>query len=51
MMPLTVITSFYGMNLDYLPGANSSSFVWYLTLGMITLVGGMLLFFRYRRWI
>ena len=37
MMPLTVITSFYGMNLDYLPGANSSSFVWYLTLGMITL--------------
>ncbi|HCF51318.1 MAG TPA: hypothetical protein DER60_13615, partial [Syntrophomonas sp.] len=51
MMPLTVITSFYGMNLNYLPGAGSDSFVWVLTLGMITLVGGMLMFFRYRRWI
>lgn len=51
MMPLTVITSFYGMNLNYLPGAGSSSFVWILILGMIALVGGMLRFFRYRRWI
>ncbi len=51
MMPLTVITSFYGMNLNYLPGVDSDYFVWVLTLGMITLVGGMLAFFRYRRWI
>lgn len=51
MMPLTVITSFYGMNLIYLPGAALHSFVWYLILGMGVLVTSMLLFFRYRRWI
>lgn len=51
MMPLTVITSFYGMNLENLPGAENPSYVWFLTLGMITLVGSMLAFFRYRRWI
>lgn len=50
MMPLTVITGFFGMNVA-LPGANNPYSVWFITLGMASLVTAMLIFFRYRKWI
>lgn len=50
MMPLTVITGFFGMNVT-LPGSSNPYFVWYITVGMFALVTGMLVFFRYRKWI
>jgi len=50
MMPLTVITGFFGMNVD-IPGAKSPYYYFYILLGMFTLAICMLGFFRYRRWI
>lgn len=50
MMPLTVITGFYGMNVS-LPGENNPDAVWFILLGMLMLSGGMLAFFRYRKWL
>ncbi|MGR6836092.1 magnesium/cobalt transporter CorA [Syntrophomonas erecta] len=50
MMPLTVITGFYGMNVA-LPGESNPHSVWYILAGMVALAASMLGFFRYRRWI
>jgi magnesium transporter len=51
MMPLTVITGFFGMNVK-LPGEGNNPYtMWYILLGMITLSISMLGFFRYRRWV
>lgn len=50
MMPLTVITGFFGMNVP-LPGENNPHALWYIAGGMFVLVLGMLSFFRSRRWI
>jgi len=50
MMPLTLITGFFGMNVD-LPWANSPYFVWYLLAVMLMLVSGMIFFFTHRKWI
>ncbi len=54
MLPLTLLTSFYGMNIP-LPG--QSDFLmrdepfWILTLAMILLVIGLLFYFRRRGWL
>lgn len=50
MMPLTVITGFYGMNVD-LPGQNNPLSVWYILAGMIALSCSMLLSFRLKKWL
>lgn len=50
MMPLTVITGFFGMNVSF-PGSNSPYAVWYILLGMAALSMSMLGFFRYRKWL
>ena len=54
MMPLTVITGFFGMNVN-LPGGGQAGGHWYSVYlilgGMLALSLGMLRFFRYRRWI
>jgi magnesium transporter len=50
MLPLSVITGMYGMNID-LPGQGSpGAFATILGI-MLTVVGGMLFFFRRRHWI
>ncbi len=50
MMPLTVITGFFGMNVDF-PGREHPHAVWYILLGMFTLSLSMLSFFRFRKWV
>ncbi len=50
MMPLTVITGFFGMNVDF-PGRDHPNAVWYILLGMIVLSLSMLGFFRSRKWV
>lgn len=50
MMPLTVITGFFGMNV-FIPGQNYHYIVWAILLSMLGLAGGMLLYFRHRKWI
>ena len=51
-MPLTFITGLYGMNVD-LPhfGLGATRFFWVLLSFMLAISGGMLAFFRVRRWI
>jgi magnesium transporter len=50
--PLTVITGMFGMNvhLPMLPGSDLVQFWWVIAL-MVVSVGGMLFFFRRKRWI
>ncbi|HWP98814.1 MAG TPA: magnesium/cobalt transporter CorA [Syntrophomonadaceae bacterium] len=50
MMPLTVITGFYGMNVN-LPGMHNPWASFSILGGMMLLSLGMLVFFRRRRWI
>jgi magnesium transporter len=50
MMPLTVITGFFGMNV-YFPGMENPFMVWFILMGMFSLSLSMLGFFRYRKWI
>jgi magnesium transporter len=51
-LPLTVLTGMWGMNvpLPPLPGGEHAQF-WWLAGVMAAIVGGMLLFFRRKRWI
>ena len=50
MLPLTVITGLFGMNVDY-PGEGGSLAFWVILGGMVAVVTGMVAFFRYKRWI
>jgi magnesium transporter len=51
-MPLTVFTGMYGMNvpLPHLPGGPEAQFWWILGI-MVAMSGGMLAYFRQKRWI
>ncbi|MGE0058972.1 MAG: magnesium/cobalt transporter CorA [Dehalococcoidia bacterium] len=50
-LPLTLIASIFGTNLDYSSvGVESThGFIW-MILAMVVLAGGMILYFRYRDW-
>lgn len=50
MMPLSLIAGVYGMNFEVLPGQKSPAGFW-ITVGTMCLIaGGMLVYFRRRRW-
>ncbi|HEY7462441.1 MAG TPA: magnesium/cobalt transporter CorA [Gemmatimonadota bacterium] len=51
ILPLTLITGWYGMNVVNLPLANDPNGVWYVTGGMAALTLGLLIYFRTRGWI
>jgi magnesium transporter len=50
-LPLTVITSFFGMNFEAIPGLHSVWGFWLTVVFMFTVVFGLLYVFRRRRWI
>lgn len=50
MMPLTVITGFFGMNVEF-PGREHPYTIWFILLGMFALSLSMLGFFRHRKWV
>ena len=50
MMPLTLVASFYGMNIN-LPGGDHDITFIIILLVMFVAIAGMLLFFRRRHWI
>ena len=50
MMPLTVITSLFGMNVAF-PGRDNPAMIWAILLFMLALSLSMLGFFRHRKWI
>ncbi|MBI2334978.1 magnesium transporter CorA family protein [Candidatus Daviesbacteria bacterium] len=50
MLPLTLLTGVYGMNVAGLPGAEISGILIVLSLIMVIIAASMFLFFRIRRW-
>jgi magnesium transporter len=50
MLPLTVITGFFGMNVHF-PGYQSSTAFWAILGGMAVALIGLIGFFRYKRWL
>ena len=50
MLPLTVITSLFGMNVHF-PGYGTHAAFWIILAVMVVSLGGMIGFFRYKRWI
>jgi magnesium transporter len=50
LLPLTVITGFFGMNLSF-PGYGTAWAFWGAFAGMVVILMGMLAFFRYKRWL
>jgi len=49
ILPLTLISGIFGMNVHF-PGFETAWFFWFILGLMVTLVGGMVTFFRYKRW-
>jgi len=49
LLPLTLIASVFGMNVLF-PGEGTHTAFWVIIVSMITTLGGMLAFFRYKRW-
>jgi magnesium transporter len=50
ILPLTLVASVFGMNVDFPFAADTGAF-WGILLGMVLLLGGMLGFFRFRGWL
>lgn len=51
MLPLTLVTGYFGMNFEYMPFLKDPNGVWYTTGGLIVMALTMLAYFRYRKWI
>ena len=50
LLPLTLIASVFGMNVAY-PGEGTSGAFWVIIATMIVMIGAMLGFFRWKRWL
>jgi magnesium transporter len=50
LLPLTVITGFFGMNLRF-PGYETVWAFWVVFAAMVVSLAGLLSFFRYKRWV
>jgi magnesium transporter len=50
MLPLTLITGLFGMNVG-VPWEGQISGFWYVTMGIVVALGGMLSVFRFWRWL
>jgi len=51
MLPLTVITGIYGMNFDFMPEVNWRYGYLYALGLMVVVTGGLIYFFRKRKWL
>jgi magnesium transporter len=50
LLPLTLIASIFGMNVDF-PGFGTAAAFWAIVAVMVVALGGLLGFFRWKRWI
>ncbi|HTJ07159.1 MAG TPA: CorA family divalent cation transporter, partial [Caldimonas sp.] len=50
VLPLTLVASVWGMNVG-VPGQGSHEAFWIIIAFMVALLGGMLAFFRSRKWL
>jgi len=51
MLPLTLITGFFGMNFSYIPLAQRPYGIWYVTASLFIIAGAMLWYFRRKGWL
>lgn len=51
MLPLTLVTGYFGMNFEYLPLLKNPNGIWYATAGMLVITVSMLAFFKLRKWL
>jgi magnesium transporter len=51
MLPLTLLTGYFGMNFESMPLLKNPHGVWYLTIGMALISIAMLIYFKYKKWI
>jgi len=51
MLPLSLVAGIYGMNLNLWPATENENGFWIVLAAMIALGGGLLLFFRRKKWL
>jgi magnesium transporter len=51
MLPLTLITGYFGMNFEYIPLLKDPNGIWYTTAVMLIVAVSMLGFFKYKKWL
>jgi len=51
MLPLTLVTGYYGMNFENFPLIKNPNGLWYVTGALVIITLGMLAFFKLRKWI
>jgi magnesium transporter len=50
LLPLTLITGIFGMNVQF-PGYGTTWAFWGIFAGMVATLSALLAFFRYKRWL
>jgi magnesium transporter len=50
ILPLTFLTGLFGMNVNF-PGFGSVAAFWIILSFFVAVIGGMLGFFRWKRWL
>src|SRR5712691_1200525 len=50
LLPLTLISGIFGMNVDF-PGYGTHAAFWIIVVGMVAMLGVLLGFFKYKRWL
>jgi magnesium transporter len=51
MLPLTLMTGYFGMNFEYMPLLKDPNGIWYTTVAMLVTALAMLAFFKYKKWL
>jgi magnesium transporter len=51
MLPLTLVTGYFGMNFEYIPLLKDPNGIWYTTGGLLAITLGMLAYFKAKKWI
>jgi len=51
MLPLALVTGYFGMNFEYMPLIKDPNGIWYTTAGLLIIAVSMLVYFRYKKWI
>jgi len=51
MLPLTLVTGYFGMNFEYMPLLKDPNGIWYTTAGLLVITVVMLGYFKLKKWL
>jgi magnesium Mg(2+) and cobalt Co(2+) transport protein (corA) len=51
MLPLTLVTGYWGMNFEYMPLLKNPNGIWYTTAGLVIITVVMLGYFKLKKWL